>query len=331
MTNDDNNEDTVASEHTSDEEVNSVDQQQDEELEREDESEDDLEDKESSEEDQDDEDRSEDGQEDKERSEDDPDDKEGSEDDSDDEEESEDSNNTGHRGQLRFNTNSSNTHTTPSRIQSPITYRQRRLALTIKIQEVESNPDCLYKIAAEVNEFLKFAKKKNKHFRLRRFDDTSTPDAKDRTKWLTKVSNSSASDFMAYIYGYFPSANPRGGMFRLRLNTVMDATDPLPRLLKDLAHDWGHTDSRFIADLKAQTIWDPIKIGYLMRAPRYLTHSYEFVEAIESSPQAKKHKIHFGISWSTIPSPVGGYDRETAVQAVMIETNKADLYKAVSF
>ena len=236
----------------------------------------------------------------------------------------------GQRGQLRFKTTKPNTQKPIPTVQSAIKYRHRRLAITVKIQEVESNSDCLFKLAASMNEFLKHAKKKNKHFRLRRFDDLSAPDPKDRTSWQTKVSNSSATDFMAYVYGYYPSANPRGGMFRLRINSVMDAALPLPRFLKDIMHDWGHTDSHFIADLKAQSIWDPIKVGYLMRAPRFLTHSYELLDALEATPQAKKNKINFGVSWATIPSPVGGYDRETAVQAVMIETNKADVQKAVT-
>lgn len=245
-------------------------------------------------------------------------------------EDSDESDASSQRGQLRFKTNKPEPSKSPTpTLQSPIHYRPRRLALTVKIPEVDSNQDCLFKIAATVNDFLKQAKKKNKHFRLRRFDDLSQPDPKQRTTWLTKVSNSSATDFMTYVYGYFPSANPRGGMFRLRINAVMDSASPLPRFLKDIMHDWGH-NSNFLADLKAQSIWDPIKIGYLMRAPRFLTHSYELLDALEESPQSTKHKIHFGISWATIPSPVGGYDKETAVQAVMIETNKSDVHKAVS-
>ena len=45
--------------------------------------------------------------------------------------------------------------------------------------------------------------------------------------------------------------------------------------------------------------------------------------------QAGHPEVKFGISWGTIPSPVGGYDKDTAVQAVILETNKETQIKAV--
>jgi hypothetical protein len=69
-----------------------------------------------------------------------------------------------------------------------------------------------------------------------------------------------------------------------------------------------------------------------MRASRYVTHSYELVNALEKAANANStaSKIYFGTSWGTIPSPVGGYDKDTSVQAVMIETNKNSLEVAVA-
>ena len=69
-----------------------------------------------------------------------------------------------------------------------------------------------------------------------------------------------------------------------------------------------------------------------MRASRYITHSYKLVDALEKAANANStaSKIYFGTSWGTIPSPVGGYDKETSVQAVMIETNKQSQEIAVA-
>ena len=141
----------------------------------------------------------------------------------------------------------------------------------------------------------------------------------------------SSSDFKEYIQGYYAFTPPRGGAYRLRMNTVMDASISLSTFIENVTHDWGQKDTRSISDLKAQRIWDPVKIGYLMRAPRFLTHSYELITALET--EANKHvtgsKVYFSMSWGTIPSPVGGYDKDTAVQAVMLETNREHLDAAV--
>ena len=211
-------------------------------------------------------------------------------------------------------------------------YRQRRLALMISIPEVDNNSDRLHHIVIEVNNFLKAARKKNAHFRLRKFEEINTPDPADRKQWRTKMNQDSSSDFKEYIHGYYPFTPPRGGQYRLRINTVMDNTEPLATFLENVTHDWGQRDTRSISDIKAQRIWDPVKIGYLMRASRYITHSYELVDALEKAANANStaSKIYFGTSWGTIPSPVGGYDKETSVQAVMIETNKQSQEIAVA-
>ena len=103
----------------------------------------------------------------------------------------------------------------------------------------------------------------------------------------------------------------------------MDASIPLTTFLENVTHDWGQKDSRSISDIKAQKIWDPVKIGYLMRASRYLTHSYELNESLETAAaKLSNTPVYFGVSWGTIPSPVGGYNKDTAVQGVMLETNR---------
>ena len=235
-------------------------------------------------------------------------------------------------GSVRFQGTQEDNTTTVQTNSKTTSYRQRRLALMISIPEVDNNADRLDHIVLEVNQFLKAARKKNAHFRLRKFDEISHPDPKDRKNWRTKMTQDSSADFKEYIQGYYPFTPPRGGQYRLRLNTVMDASMPLATFLENVTHDWGQKDSRSISDLKAQRIWDPVKVGYLMRASRYITHSYELVDALEKAANAHNTsaKIYFGVSWGTIPSPVGGYDKETAVQAVMIETNKASLETAVA-
>ena len=54
-------------------------------------------------------------------------------------------------------------------------YRARRLALTVNIPEVDNNVDRLAHLATEVNEFIKVARKGNSKFRLRKIQDTSSP------------------------------------------------------------------------------------------------------------------------------------------------------------
>ena len=235
-------------------------------------------------------------------------------------------------GQVRFEESYASVVQHPADPSQATQYQQRRLALMISIPEVDNNADRLYHIVVEVNNFMKMARKKVPNFRLRKFNDISPPDATSRKKWRTKMNQDSSADFREYIQGYYPFTPPRGGAYRLRINTVMDANVPLPTFLENVTHDWGQKDSRAISDIKAQRIWDPVKVGYLMRASRYMTHSYELVDAFERAANRMNsaNPIYFGISWGTIPSPVGGYDKDTAVQGVMIETNKDTLEAAVA-
>ena len=211
-----------------------------------------------------------------------------------------------------------------------IQYQQRRLAIMVSIPEVDNNIDRLSHLVQEVNEMLKFARKNNTKFRLRPFDTDTIPKPNNKKLWRTRMIENDSSDFRKYCQGYYPFTPPRGGTYRLRINAVFDSKTSLPTLIENVTHDWGHQDGRSISDIKSQSIYDPVKIGYLMRATRYITHSYEMVDAMEWQAKQEGYKeVKFGISWGTIPSPVGGYDKETAVQAVIIETNKETQQKAV--
>ena len=211
-----------------------------------------------------------------------------------------------------------------------IQYQQRRLAIMVSIPEVDNNIDRLSHLVQEVNEMLKFARKNNTKFRLRPFDTDTIPKPSNKNLWRTRMIENDSSDFRKYCQGYYPFTPPRGGTYRLRINAVFDSKTSLPTLIENVTHDWGHQDGRSISDIKSQSIYDPVKIGYLMRATRYITHSYEMVDAMEWQAKQEGYKeVKFGISWGTIPSPVGGYDKETAVQAVIIETNKETQQKAV--
>ena len=234
-------------------------------------------------------------------------------------------------GRVRFEQTAQETPTQEPASTSK-TYIQRRLALMISIPEVDNNTDRLHHIVTEVNTFLKAARKTHAYFRLRRFDDITPPDSKDRKNWRTKMNFDSSADFKEYIQGYYPFTPPRGGQYRFRLNTVLESSLPVATFLENVTHDWGQKDSRSISDLKSQRIWDPVKIGYLMRAPRYITYSNELVDALEKEANVNStaSKVYFGTSWSTIPSPAGGYDKDTSVQAVMIETNKVSQETAVA-
>ena len=226
-------------------------------------------------------------------------------------------------GSIRFEEASKGDETNTQNSSAGTGYRSRRFAITITIPEVDNNADRLHFLVTEVNKFMKIARKKNGRFRLRQFDDIQPPNIADRKNWKTALTKDSSAQFKEYVQGYYSFTAPRGGTYRLRINTVMDKTMAISTFLENVTHDWGQKDTRSITDIKAQHIWDPVKVGYLMRAPRYVTHSYELLEALEKgSKKGNSPPVYFGVSWGTIPSPAGGYDKATAVQAVIIETNR---------
>ena len=228
------------------------------------------------------------------------------------------------KGQVRFaQSYKAAAETNAKKPTTEIQYKQRRLIVTVNIPEVDNNVDRLSHLVTEMNEFLKFARKNNTKFRLRPFATLSDPDHSEKNQWRTRMIDNDSSDFRTYCQGYYPFSAPRGGSYRLRINAVMEKKVSLPNLIDNITHDWGHKDNRAVSDIKAQNVYDPVKIGYLMRATRYITHSHELVEAMEeAAKRAGFPDVFFGISWGTIPSPVGGYDKDSAVQAVIIETNR---------
>ena len=235
------------------------------------------------------------------------------------------------KGQVRFAQSfKAAAETNARKPTTEIQYKQRRLIVTVNIPEVDNNVDRLSHLVTEMNEFLKFARKNNTKFRLRPFATLSDPDHNEKNQWRTRMIDNDSSDFRAYCQGYYPFSAPRGGTYRLRINAVMEKKVSLPNLIENVTHDWGHKDNRAVSDIKAQNVYDPVKIGYLMRVTRYITHSHELVEAMEeAAKRAGFPDVFFGISWGTIPSPVGGYDKDSAVQAVLIETNRDHIQDAV--
>ena len=234
------------------------------------------------------------------------------------------------KGQVRFD-QSFASEVTENAVKptTEIQFKQRRLIVTVNIPEVDNNVDRLSHLVTEMNEFLKFARKNNTKFRLRPFATLTAPDQNQKNQWRTRMIDNDSTDFRTYCQGYYPFSAPRGGSYRLRINAVMDKKVSLPNLIENITHDWGHKDNRAVTDIKAQNVYDPVKIGYLMRATKYITHSHELVQAMEEEANRVGSEVFFGISWGTIPSPVGGYDKDTAVQAVLIETNRDTSQDAV--
>lgn len=151
----------------------------------------------------------------------------------------------------------------------------------VSILEVDNNVNRLTQLVKEVNKFLKFAGKNNSKFRLRPFDTNKAPNGNNKKQWRTRMIDNDSTDFRQYCQGYYPFTPPRGGIYRLQINAVMDKKIKLPSLIENVTHNWSHKDGRSLPDLKLQMIYDPIKIGYFMRATRYITHSYKLVEAME--------------------------------------------------
>ena len=176
------------------------------------------------------------------------------------------------KGQVRFQSEKPTTEEIEEDTTTGSKFKQRRLAVMVNIPEVDNNVDRLSHLVSEMNEFLKFARKNKSKFRLRPFDTLEAPEPNKKNQWRTRMIDNDSADFRTYCQGYFPFSTPRGGNYRLRINAVMDEKVSLPTLIENVTHDWGHKDNCAISDIKAQNIYDPVKIGYLMRATQDMLH-----------------------------------------------------------
>ena len=214
---------------------------------------------------------------------------------------------------------------TPENVTAYCNYRFR---ITVAVTETEDAEQRLKLIIDEVNAFITAAIKLKVKFRLRLFSDTSKPEEADRKSWRTKIMENSTADLQKYTHGYWPRLKSFNGKYNLRVNAVFDSTMSLSDFLVNIEGTWGATNNRYIAFIKAQQIASPKRIGWLMRSCQELTKSFEILKAFEKGAEKENSNVKFGISWGTIPSPVGGYDKATSVQAIIIETNESDVAEA---
>ena len=207
-------------------------------------------------------------------------------------------------------------------------YCNYRFRITVAVTETEDAEQRLKLIIDEVNAFITAAIKLKIKFRLRLFSDTSKPEDTDRKSWRTKILENSTADLQKYTQGYWPKLKSFNGKYNLRINAVFDSTMSLSDFLVNIEGTWGAKNNRYIAYIKAQQISSPKRIGWLMRSSQELTKSFELIKAFGKGAEKENSNAKFGISWGTIPSPVGGYDKATSVQAIIIETNESDVEEA---
>ena len=207
----------------------------------------------------------------------------------------------------------------------------RRVKISIEIKEPKDKEQRLKFLYAEVNQILKIGRKAVTSLQIRKFTDTRTPKSDQSKNWVSNFSTDKieADDFCEFLAEglktWFPLDRTK---FYFRATFVMPEKSSLSKMLEKLGHYLPNSVK--VSDSLSQLIYEPKKVGYLLRSNMKMTSSEEFINELNRVAHQYNPKVHFGISYSEMKNPNGerAKDWKNAIKSILLETNENELREA---
>ena len=203
----------------------------------------------------------------------------------------------------------------------------RRVKISIEIKEPKDKEQRLKLLYSEVNSIMKIGRKAVTSLKMRKFSDMRTPKSDHAKSWFSKFTLASieADEFCEYmaegLKTWFPLDRTK---FYFRATLVMPEKSSLDKMLEKMGHYLPNTTK--VSDSLSQLIYEPKKVGYLLRSNSKMTSSDEFVNELNRIAHQYNPKVHFGISYSEMKNPNGQKAKNwsDAIKAVLLETNESE-------
>ena len=200
----------------------------------------------------------------------------------------------------------------------------RRVRVNLKIEIPPDKEARLVNLQDKINQILKLGRKTEPNLFLRNFERTGVPTDDEKHEWVREFSSKelSANHFCEYMSQGLNSWIPLDrNTFYFRTTLVFPATCRVEKVLDEISH--FIPDSCKISDLLSQEIFDPVKIGSLLRSNEKMTSTEGFLLELNRRARQMNPDVRFGMSYSEMRRPNGerAKDWKKATRAVQLETN----------
>ena len=203
-------------------------------------------------------------------------------------------------------------------------WKAQRVRITIKIDVPKDKESRLINLQEKVNKIMQLGRRTESNLYLRKFEETGTPQDDDKRSWIHKFSSTDLSanhfcDHMAHGLSNWIPLDRQNFYFRATL--VAPDTCKFPKVLEEISH--FIPDSCRISNLLSQLIYDPIKLGNLLRSNEKMTSTDGLLNELNRRARQLNPDVVFGMSFSEMRRPNGerAKDWKKATRAVQLETN----------
>ena len=210
-------------------------------------------------------------------------------------------------------------------------WKSRRVRITIKIDVPKDKESRLINLQEKVNTILELGRRTEPNLFLRKFDETGSPYAEDKGSWIHKFSSTdlSANHFCDHLAHGLSNWIPLDRQsFYFRATLVAPDTCKFAKVLEEISH--FIPENCRISNLLSQLIFDPVKLGNLLRSNEKMTSTEGFLNELNRRARQLNPDVVFGMSFSEMRRPNGerAKDWKKATRAVQLETNNCCMREA---
>ena len=217
-------------------------------------------------------------------------------------------------------------------VQKNRTFQVQRLRLTLVIKKPSDKEQRLKLLQDKANDMMRIGKQFEKEMYLQDFFLTSrTEDGDNKRQWHSKFkakdcSTATFKQFFAHgLENYFPLDRDR---YHFRISIVVPHTCCIKKLLEEM-NGIAPKDCS-IRHILSQGIYNPKKVGALLRSTDKLTATDEFLSELNRRAASLNPNVVFGMSCAELrhPNIPQCKDYKNANKAIQLETNAEYLTEA---
>ena len=205
------------------------------------------------------------------------------------------------------------------------TYQVRRVRLTLKIKKPSDKEQRLQLLMQQANEVLRLGRKHESDLYIRNFELTSASEPyENKREWFHKFkpTDCSMNKFKEYFAGGLENYHPYSKeTYYFRISLVAPHSCDIESLISEI--DAVLPGDCKMTNILSQKIWDPTRIGSLLRSTEKLSSTGEFLDEINRRAALIKPHVVFGMNCAELrhPNIEKAKDWKSANKAIQLETN----------
>ena len=212
-----------------------------------------------------------------------------------------------------------------------VRWTYRRVRITLKIDVPQDKETRLISLQEKANKIIQLGRKMEPNLYLRKFEETGIPQDDEKGTWIYKFSSTdlSANHFCDHLAHGLSNWIPLDRQtFYFRATLVAPLSCKFAKVLEEISH--FIPESCKVSNLLSQHIFDPVKLGNLLRSNEKMTSTDGFLNELNRRARQLNPDVAFGMSFSEMRRPNGerAKDWKKAIRAVQLETNVSCMREA---